>query len=262
MVIANYSPQHGVTGATSNMVAIVSILALKHDQNILVLQNHFKMNNLESTLVKEQKQGLEIDPNDDYGMDSLIRNRKAAQMDKKMLEYSCHTLLDGKIHLLPATRKVSEEVYEKESGILLEILDMARNEYDHIFIDLNSGERESTNRILERADLVLINLSQNKQVMESYKANKKGEDGKKIYLIGNYDSRSKCNISNMRYLYPDLEKKITFPIEYCVGYKDAIWDSTALKFFRKNVDVKPKTKNYQFIKSVKDIASYIMEREG
>lgn len=262
MVIANYSPQHGQTGATSNMLAIILVLILKFNLNILAMQSHFKMNNLEASLWREPKQIKITDPFDDYGMDSLIRNRKMAQMDKKMLEYSCHTLMDGKLHLLPGTRKVSEEVYERESGILLDIMEMARKQYDHVFIDVNSGDKEITNRILEEADLVLVNLCQNPQVLDNYFSNPKEIDSKKLFLIGNYDSRCRCNLQNMRYNYPELEKKITLPIEYCVGYKDAIFDSETIRFFKRNLDANQKSKNYRFMKNVTDAAERIVGWKG
>lgn len=257
MVIANYSPQHGQTGATSNMLAIILALVLTEEQNILVMQSHFKMNNLEASLLKKPKQTLAVDPFDDYGMDSLIRNKNMTALDKQLIENSSYSFLDGKLQLLPGTRKVSGEDYEKESSVLLDIMETAKECYDQVFIDVSSRESELTNQILNTADLVIVNLCQNQQVLETFFSSERIDLPNKLYLFGNYDCRSRYNITNLLHQFRGLDKKKTLPIAYCVGYRDAIWDADVIRFFQKNLQGKKTNKNDTFIKNVSAAAKYI-----
>lgn len=258
MVIANYSPQHGQTGATSNMLAILLLMVLKYDQNVFVLQSHFKMNNLEGALVKKLSQPA-MDSLDEYGMDSLIRNRNVANLDKKLIDYSCHSFLDGRLQLLPGTTMISEEIYRQESSILLDVLKAARSCYDQVFIDVTSSDSELTNQILQEADLVLVNLCQNTQVLDNFFLGEKTALPNKIFLFGNYDKRSRYNLTNLRFEYRELDKKRTFPIEYCTGYRDAMWDAEIISFFRRNLDLKKSHKNYAFIQSIERAAKEILK---
>lgn len=262
MVIANYSPQHGQAGATSNMIAITLSLVLKYNQKILVMQSHFKMNNLEASLLKKPKQMIAVDPFDDYGIDSLIRNKNMILLDKHLIENSSYSFLEGNFQLLPGTRKVSGEDYEKESMVLLDIIEVAKECYDHVFIDVSSGEGERTNQILNAADLVIVNLCQNPQVMETFFSSEKVQLPNKLYVFGNYDCRSRYNITNLLHEYRGLDKKRTLPIEYCVGYRDAIWDADVIRFLKKNLNEKKKNKNYPFVQNVNKVAECILKVKG
>lgn len=257
-VIAAYAPMHGQTGQSSNVLAIISAIALKQKVRILILQSHFDMNNLEASLYQKSMMEKEFDFWDDYGIDTLLRNMKLNRIDEKMIYNSCYSFLDERVHLLPGTKQVNKEIYEHTFFNSFEtILNEARKHYDYIFIDVNSGRGELTQKSIECADMVMVNLSQNPQLIDNFFDDNKIDRSKNVYVIGNYDRRSRYNRRNLINTFPGLTKDNTAVIEYCVSYRDAIWNSSVLSFFRKNINVSMKNRNYSFIKSVIDTSNMI-----
>ncbi len=263
MIVAFYAPMHGQCAVSSNTLSIASVMALLYDVKILILQSHFDMNNMEALVVRKPKTIDDMDILDDYGMDSLIRNMNLEQINKKMIENSCYSFVNDRIHLLPGTKEVNREMFEYSMDkTIVDVMEEANKHYDYVFIDVNSGRNQITEKILTYSDMVAVNLSQNPQVIDHFFERNTIDLKKVIYLLGNYDRRSRFTVTNITLLYSQINKKDVAAIEYCVAFRDAIWNASVLKFFRKNLNCRKKDKNYGYIQSVKDAARLIMRKAG
>lgn len=253
---------HGQAGTTGNLLAVAVMSTLKYGMKNMITQTHFNMNNLEAPLITTSGvMGKEYFM--DVGIDALARSIKTSPLDSDLIENCSMSFLHNRLNLLPGTTKNNRDIYESDmSKTITGILHAVANYHDLVFIDTNSGSDELTRKIIDQADLVIINLSQNKYMLEDYLSRYEYESKKVFYLIGNYDKNSKYNLNNMKKSYKWLKNKNTAVIPYNTEYKDAQSDGQILEFMLKNLNCDKDESNAFFIREVKTAVDKIMKYAG
>lgn len=253
---------HGQTGTTSNLLAIAVTSTIIYKYKNMVTQTHFNLNNLEAPL-------LSTSNNDskeyfmDIGIDALARSLKSSYLDSTVIENCTISLLHKQLSLLPGTTKNNKDIYEFDmSKTILSILNAAANCHDIIFIDTNSGRNDLTMKILNNADIIVVNLSQNKNIMDDFTSNYNFNDKKIFYLIGNYDPNSKYNYNNLRKIYRFMKKKNTAVIPYNTEFMDVQSDGEVISYIMKNLECKKEEENAYFIKEVKLAVNKLLDFAG
>lgn len=262
MKIAFWSNMHGQTGTTSNLISIAVMSTILYQLNNMVTQTHFNLNNLESPLLCKTSVNAQ-EYLMDVGMDALARNIKSAPLDKDIIENCSLSLLDKQLSLLPGTTKINRSIYEYDMNkTILSILYEVANYHDIVFIDTNSGQNELTMKVLQNADLVVVNLSQNRNSLNDYAMNYEFRGKKVFYLIGNYDNNSRYNLKNLRKSFPWLKSKNVAVIPYNTEFMDAQSDGQVIPYMMKNIDCDKEDKNAYFIHEVKVAVNKIMKYAG
>lgn len=262
MKIVFWSNVHGQTGTTSNLLAIAIMCSIHIKSKCIVTQTHFNLNNLESFLVPYTDH-MDKEYLMDVGIDALTRNIKTSPLDREIIENCTISFLNKQLNLLPGTAKINKEIYENDiNRTITGILRAVEQYYDFVFIDTNSGKNDLTKRILDDADLIIVNLSQNKSMVEEYEMNYKFENKKVFYLIGNYDLNSRYTIKNMFKSYHWMKEKNTAVIPYNTEYMDALSDGQTIQYILKNMYCDKNDSNRFFIKEVKAAAEKIMKCVG
>jgi cellulose biosynthesis protein BcsQ len=260
--IAFWSNVHGQAGTTSNLLAIAIICALQYKLKTMVTQTHFNLNNLTAGMVSDREQ-FQKEFLMEIGIDALTRSIKSAPLDYEIIENSTISFLKKRLNLLPGTAKMNREIYEIDTlKAITGILRTVEMLYDIVFIDANSGKNQLTNKILEEADLIVVNLSQNKNMIEEFKLNYKFPKKKVFYLFGHYDTNSRYNINNLKQSYNWLNSKNTAVIPYNTEYMDALSDGQAIAYMLKNIESEKNDSNGYFIKEVKAAASKLLKYTG
>ncbi len=236
-----WSPYHG-QGQTSNLYAVALVFCILYKKRILLLQTHFKNNNLESPLVgyNVDKETEETMIFEDIGIDMAITYSKMNRLDDKTLENCCLTFLDSSILMMPGTKTKNKETFDRDVGGAVNRLLTAADEcVDIVFIDSNSSDDETSKRLMQTADMVVVNLSQHRYVLEKlfieygdFLTNNR----KIFYLFGNYDDNSGYNIYNCRRKYSQYIKSgNSGVIPYCTKYMDAQNESNVLHFLEEGL---------------------------
>jgi cellulose biosynthesis protein BcsQ len=260
--IVFWSNVHGQAGTTSNMLAIAILCALQYKLKNIVTQTHFNLNSLAAALVTDSEQ-FHREYLMEVGIDALTRSIKSAPLDCDIIENSTISFMKKRLTLLPGTAKMNREIYEIDTlRAITGILRAVELYYDIVFVDTNSGKNELTNKILEDADLIVVNLSQNKNMIEEFKLNYKFPTKKVFYIFGNYDSNSRYNVKNIFKSYGFIKSKNTAVIPYNTEYMDALSDGQVLQYMLKNIDSEKDDSNGHFIKEVKEAASKLMKYAG
>jgi cellulose biosynthesis protein BcsQ len=225
---------HGQAGTTSNLLAIAIVNSLEYHYKNLITQTHFSLNNLEAPLLTKTSL-FTSEFYMDVGIDALSRSIKSEKLDTTIIEDSTISLLEKKLNLLPGTTKLNRELYEGDiSKTISNILHATATCHDIVFIDTNSGDNKLSMNLLQSVDLIVVNLSQNKSLIEDYILNYNFNNKKVFYLFGNYDKNSKYNIKNLMKSYSWLNKNNSGVIPYNTEYKDAISDGQVISFFFRN----------------------------
>jgi len=267
MKIVFWAPVHGQTRQSSNMLALALIMTMQKNHRVLITQTQFQMNDLEDALVgrfatKEMRekyyQGI--------GLDAIQRCIKSKPMDERDLENCCIQILPGaELLLLPGTNSGSYEIhYESLSETMKLFLRQAEQHFDCVMIDANPGGDWVSRKLMEEADVVVVNLSQNIGVIDSFFWNYPRElYGKKVfYLVGSYLSDSCHNLHNLRFRYGKMKRSNSGAIPLNVGFMDAVSAGKTVHFFESNRECEQGDSNYIFINEVQAVADRLLRFAG
>lgn len=259
MKIVFWSPMHG-TGATANMLAITLAIAGRHDSKILMTQTHYAMNNLEGPLVGELDGRRESEYWRDTGIDAVIRYFKSGMLSREIMN-SCAIDLTDRLSLLTGTRQSSKQTYDDDilRRIVSRILDTAEDYYDFVTIDTNSGYSSTSIDTVRSADVVIVTLRQNIDMINELFENEKFKklDPKRIfYLFGSYDAYSKYNLGNIRRMYRRINSRNSGGLPHCTAYMDALCDNRALRYISSNL-VAEEYGDSEFFRALCDVSERI-----
>lgn len=266
MKIAYWSPFHGQAGTTSNMLATAMMAGMVYHKQCLLAQTHFIYNNMEAPLIGSNSMNYASrDFFLDVGLDSLMRNFKAAKLTKEIIENCCITLPNTKISVLPGTSKSNRDSFEYEMGsVFLNLLRTVEEFYSVVFVDVSAGRHPLSLKIMKDSDLIVVNLSQNMGFAEYYFDTYKELTGRNVfYLFGNYDCDSKYNIYNIRRRYHKfMNQNNSGVIPYNTAFHDAQCDGRIMEFMRDNLRYSRKDENRYFMQNIIRTADKLMNKAG
>lgn len=243
MHIVFWSNVHGQCGVTSNLAAVALELTLNYRYKVLMLHNEFNNPSLDEIFLD---QGTLENVNDnmfDIGIDALMRYCKYNALNEENFQNYTTTILKNKLDLLQGTAMTKRENFYSELGHMEDhILNSALEYYDFVFSDATAGESYSQS-LLKRADIIVVNLNQNKQVIKDFFNHPvyKIYQEKCFFLMGKYDQASKYNRKNLIRQF-DFNQKNSLKkllgkndtlgvIPYDVKYLDALNDGKATDYF-------------------------------
>lgn len=252
-----WSPLHG-KGQTSNMIATACIMSLLHHKKVLMMQTQFTKNNLEAPLIGQNvKHGLEDNTLfADIGLDTAITFSSMNALDLNILEHCCITFDNIPLLLLPGTETKDIETFNrdvgKKVGRLIHDIDSL---VDIVLIDANGGNDELSLKLMEIADLIVINLSQSKYVLDQF-FHEYGEafiDNKKVfYLFGDYDDNSSFNINNCRRKYKRyMINGNSGVVPYCTKFLDSQSENRVLDFMQEGLRIREFTFTENLLRSIR-----------
>ena len=218
-----WSPCHGL-GQTSNIHALTILFNLVYKKKALLMQTHFKNNNLESPLVgyHMDDQRMKEDIFQGIGLDMAVTYSNMKCLNSGNLRSCCLTPTPT-ILLLPGTEMKNQESYERDIGRSVNyVINDADPLVDLVLIDANSGSDIHSMEMMTIADIIVINLTQRRFMLEKFfqeygalfwgKANV-------FYLFGDYDEKSSYHINNIRRKYSKyITGKNSGVIPYCTKY--------------------------------------------
>ncbi len=256
-IVAFWSSIHGQSGTTSNMIAIAALSAMEQDFKCLLMQTHFKMNSLEAYLIGSRESSRDIFV--DIGIDGLARSIKLEPLNEQIIDNYTIPLWNKKLTLLPGTTIDNNDMFRYDMAKTIgKIIKEANKYYDFIFIDSNSGSDEISKLVLSQADLVVVNLSQNKSVLDHYFSNWKFKDHNLMYLIGSYNRNSSYNLHNLKALYKQFRKTPLGVIPYNTGFMDSLSGGCVLRYISKNIGVNKTREDTYFMTCVRKASEMLI----
>lgn len=264
MKIAFWSNVGGKNGVTSNLVAISVILAMEKKLRSLLYENHCHVSSIEKALCIKETEPY-VRENEHYfyqhrGMDTLIKEMHASMYYQDMIEKASHSILNKCIYYIPQSNHVHEELFEHEFYQVIDpFLEQTESFSQVSFIDTAGSNNLSTKVILGKADLVVVNLSQEPCIIDHFFENYSSLIPKSIILIGGYNPNSTFNITSIRRKY-HIPRDCIGVIPYNIGYKDAMGQGEVISFLSHNFQCGTQDENYHFMKELKKAAELIYKR--
>lgn len=257
--LAFWSNVHGKSGVTSNLACVSVMSVLLNRRKSILLENHININNLERMLNESMFHEVvrEYDLYYRIGIEQLIRQIHSGYGLNNAVKSSSLSLMNNSIYYLPQNNQINQEIFDYElNTVIYSLFQLLELEGEDIYIDTAVNGNLSSKIILEEADLVVVNLTQNPYILEDFFDNYNSIVKKAVYLIGNYNPESKYNSKYILHKYRIEREKIAV-IPYNVHFQDAMTDGRVIGFINQTYKCNKKCEDYYFMREVKNAVKMI-----
>ncbi|MDO4282029.1 MAG: hypothetical protein Q4D02_00145 [Clostridia bacterium] len=260
--IVFWSPFKEAVGCTHVAVAVSSLMGITHKSTCLLMHSNFGTKKIEAcyTLYNDLKNGDMISESS-LGISSVARLLKSNKLTPDAIQNYAKPVLKGRLDVLYGTESDSSENKDILKDLPF-IIKKANDIYDAVFIDLTkTTDEEYVKEILADADLVITVVNQDyikiDEYFEKYINIDILKNKTKLLVIGDYESKSKYNTSNLKFKYRYKDTIFAVPHNYI--FADACNDGNVLDFLYKNINADSKDYNGFFITQTSNIVEKIVE---
>ncbi|MCI8392894.1 MAG: hypothetical protein HFJ24_02890 [Clostridia bacterium] len=241
VIVTFWNDNTGKIGQTHSAMAIASYMGTEHNYKTLLMTTRYddqialKAFGYEGTaktvgLVTGNKQSMDLES----GLEGMEKLVLAKRLSPDMVPNYTKIIYKNRLEVVTAPKKRDDLDFNRLYNSCKDILMIARQHYDIVFVDLNNGlENETTKEILKMSNIIILNMEQKPSEMQKIyelKQNKELFDAKKImYLINNYDRKSKYSSKNISREMGEKKEIMTVP--YANLFAEAVQEGTAAEFF-------------------------------
>ncbi|MEG2110045.1 MAG: hypothetical protein RRY19_09690 [Clostridium sp.] len=261
MIVSFVSESMGQTGVTSNVAAAAITMALQYAIKIVAMDTQLNFSRLEKVLLEKDFVDHELKSISNVNIDTFLRELQYGAGEKAQ-DFTIN-ILNGRLDLLPSTRQSNEEIFVNAISDKVGVLaDSINKYYDIALLDLHHTDLMYQKYLLDRSDVIVVNINQNVEVLEkTFNSPKLKEyEGKIIYVIGNYVEKSKYNVKNIKRRYG--VKNVIATVPHNIQFMDSCNDSKAIDFFLKNIKAAKKDENYFFMEQVSNLVKAILTHKN
>lgn len=201
MKVSFWSPVRHSAGVTTNAACISALSALEKRGKSILLENHYSVRSLADILMEPEETEYLREKGAYYdrsGMEYLLKKLYSGEKGRHLVNQVLTPLLFSSMNYLPQSRIVNKEVFDYEFELVHEELFYTLEKMaDFVFVDTESNQNLSSNLILNDADLIVVNLTQNPAEIQFFFENYSSLKEKAVYLIGNYCPELAWNVSKI-----------------------------------------------------------------
>lgn len=268
-IITFWSNGKEETAKTMSIAAIATHMAIEYNFKILVLSTVLNDNTLETCYWEPKNEELikEIagDKKDiSSGIDGLVNLALSNKLNPGTITNYTRLVFPGsRLEVLSGSKAETYQEYEKIRQTYKEVIQVANNFYDIVFVDLNKGlDNDYIKGILEVSDLVVVNITQRLKLIKDFEQLREENDFLKkdnvMLLIGRYDKYSKYNAKNIaRTLGYKNEVSV---IPYSTLFFEACNEGKVADFFLRFRNLSPTDRNAVFIQEIKKTTINILQK--
>lgn len=265
-LVVFWSPWHGQAKVTANMSAVACLLNNDTKDRVIMSHSQFGMADLEGMFNYRMRTEKRKTIYENCGLSALVTRVKQSWVTEEIIE-SCLlpvTGTDNGLYLLPGTEEHFDALKASDTEELVFALlgrDIKEN-YEWLFVDASAGKNNLSMRLMDVADVVVVNLSQNIATWDKF-GKEYSELAKKkntLFVIGGYDDESRYNKRNLARMYPSfVTGKNLGVVPQNTGLMDAISDGSVAKFVYSNEGAKKGDENYDFITECRKVGNMIRD---
>ena len=206
-IITYWNPTRDQTGQTMSAIATATKLAIDQNVKVLLISPSLNDNTMKDSFWNEKKGILSgifgakanlINQSGIEGLDRIVRSNK---ISPEIIKDYTRVKLKNRLEILLGVTG-TEEQYNAISKQYLEIIVLASQYYDFVFVDLDKRLSHVLQKeILKRSDLIIPIISQKESVFQEYEKYfaqiPEINRNKIIYTIGRYNDKTKYNSKNI-----------------------------------------------------------------
>lgn len=243
-VITFWNNNTGKIGQTHSALAIATHMAIEHNFKILLMSTRYndqvtmqgfgfqEIAAKTVNLITNNKNTMDLES----GIEGMSKLTAANRLTADMVPNYTRMILKKRLEILsgPTDRKDEKIDYNRIYASCRSIINIAKQYYDVVFVDLNNGlDEEPTKEILKMSNIIILNVEQKpSEFTEMVKLRNELEflnQKNTLFLINRYDRSSKYSTKNVS---RDLsEKKEILSVPYNHLFAEAVQEGTAAEFF-------------------------------
>ena len=263
MQIVFWGAQPWQSGVVGNMIGTAFMMSELYGGRSLMMQTRLSCPDLDYALFPDSG-GSHIREEGRYfqeiGLDAVLNDAILKFQQKERFSRHVLEVKRDRIYYLPGTYKNNREVFEHHLFHHLEsVLETAEYFGENLFLDCSGESGLVCERMMELADVIVINVPQSPHQIEKLPSLILGKEEKLIYLIGQHNEKSKYHINNIRRRY-HIPKEQIAAIPYNVEFDDALSEGKSVRFLEQNSSIKKKDFNYELIQELREAAKLIQKK--
>lgn len=255
MKIAFWSNSPGKSGVTGNLSCMSILSAIYQPSEMVLFENHSNINNLGSTFLNQNSYDKLQEKNSYFVENGLGRILSYCDVgdvvNSGMIYRTCLSVFDQRVFYLPAGGMNRELMEYRLNRHILDVMNLLERFCGTVCVDISSSSLESSRKILKEADMIVVNLCQNHQLLSHFFRNFSEIRKKAFYVIGNYDSESVIKKSDIVQRF-GLPGNMVGTIPYNRRFADALTKGTVVSFLLKNYSCGADNVNYEFMAASKE----------
>lgn len=268
-IVTFWSNGREQTGKTLSIAAITTHMAIEHNYKILVISTAYKEDTLDRCFWEERKikrnLGL-FGPNTSIAMEEgivgLIKIMNSNKLSPENITNYTKIIFKDRLEILPSFKGAITE-YKELVKYYPDIINLANNYYDLVFVDLDMNmDKEVSDIILANSNLVVANLSQRLKSINKFMEIREEipilNSKKSLILIGRYDKFSKYTVKNISRYMREKNKVSTIP--YNTLFFEACEEAKVPDLFLRLRKVDEEDRNNFFISEVRRVSENIIYR--
>lgn len=264
MKIAFWSNEYEKTGAFYNFVAVSIASVMSHPYTITVIENYLERDNLGRAFFHNCDT---LDSGyggtgfyEGGGIEGLLRRIYRGDNHQSLFRGYIKEVIPKHLYYVPQGGVINSELFDFELYHNLDrLLSIIEKNTDLCYINITQQNHLSSKAILQEADLIVINLFQNPEYLESFFKNYYSLIPKALFLIGNYSPKSIMSCKRIARLY-DIPLEYILPIPFSEEFNTACKYGGAKEFLNCNYFCSKENPNFLFIHGVRK-AAYIISRK-
>jgi hypothetical protein len=243
------------------MAVVAATIALDHHIRVLMTHTHLKQGVLEYVFSQTRAAAQAATSG---GMDAIERLVQCGMLTPEGIRDHAESILKDRLELLSGSLNT-----EKHTAKLLlpHIFKDYRRFYDLLFVDLSAeDDPEVVSLVMEQADLVVVNLSQNQVSLNTYfeTSGRSPVPGHKqvLYCLGAYERTARMNKERIIKQYR-LGKSAVGIVPYHTGFMDAQNERRTVPFLLKAREARTRFLEYSedgsFTAAVRGMGQLILQ---
>ncbi|MFP3156283.1 hypothetical protein LQZ18_18015 [Lachnospiraceae bacterium ZAX-1] len=233
MKIAFWSEKPDI-GTTFNMAAIACIASMKYSFRSALISAGYNDDDLELSFNSGREIAVaELSHYCKSGSLDNILEAGGETTPKKVLG-NMKSIIKNKLDCLPAGKQFSAFYPEYLEPQMEQITQIAEQYYDIVFIDCGSKRDAFARKMLQKADVVVVNFEQELESLYQFYQNQYNISGKKFFLICNCFMEDIHNKSNLHRIFRMGEDKIG-AIPYNLWLAKAFLAGKTEKYFQRHM---------------------------
>lgn len=227
MKIAFWSEQQGA-GTTFNLAVTACAAVLLHPVTVAVVPGGYHDEILESRFFQTArstifpgkteeiygKQAVFVAESQEYflasGLEYLLCQRNPAALTERLIKTNMRQVLTNRMYCLSASPKPEREWWHQDSLFMRmsQVMDAVEACFDLVFVDCGSRQDDYAKKVLQEADICVLNMNQGEEVIGEFYRNPPRVRGKVFFLLGKYFENALYNRKNLQRLYRIEEDRL------------------------------------------------------
>jgi hypothetical protein len=227
------------------------------------MQGHFNSRKIETSFTPyDELRDSGVFENSDIGVGALTKIVVSNKLTAATIKNYAKPVLKDRLDVLYGINSKEKEQFNLMAHNLQFITRKAAEIYDLVFVDLPKEDKEDyVKDTLADSEVIVCVVNQDsvkfKDFFENVQKNELIKNKSIIYVIGNYEGKSKYNLRNIRSKYEIKDPIFAIPHNY--AFADACNDGEIIDFFYKNMNADKNDYNGEFISEVSKIVEKVIE---